>query len=757
MNNEQQQRIGKYRIIEKIGQGGFGDVYKAEDSALGSTVALKLLAPHYMRDPNVVQRFRREACAAARLRHPNIVHIYDLVDDQGTLFLVMDYLPGLALARILAAEGSLPLSEVTPILTQVADALDYAHQQGLVHRDVKPANIMIDGEGRVTLMDFGLVRAADNTPWSLMQLTGSTEPTTGGAMMGTPQYMAPEQAEPNAEAATIGPWTDIYSLGVVVYQMLTGQVLFEATTPLAVLRGHVDKEPRPPSQLADMPPGVEAAILKALAKPPKNRWPTAGAFAKAVARAAGEAEETALREKRLTVLYQQAQQAIAEEQWVQALALCGQIMSLDASLRDVGALFDKANAGMRRQRDWEAQQAELAALYDRAVAHMAAGEWHEAITALEQVEATSTPYVFRDTLQKLAQARQVRERTLADRRRRVVDLQEKVLASIAEALSCIETIKVLEPACPGLQRVEALLRDAQREWSPEPVTRAEEALPTPPRAERSPSTQQSLSLSKMKLRHWFRRSVWREKLSKLGASLTAIWKAPESNVRTVALWLLGLSVLLGLPGFGIGVVGIAGAIGMLRGHSWGRKAGLSFSLLLEVLGLAAAALIVTELFGSGSIYNANVFGFWVACAAALLSVSAGIIAACLLGQKSILDGLGEKLKRPAGVWPIAIPMMLTGLGAIPAAGLIRNRDWGRVATMVFLCICAAASIIGAIMAGTEMELRFVYHSGASWEAYYYQNMWGPVIALVEAAVIAIWCVVAFFYLRRPQVKRWFHS
>ena len=159
-------RLGKYQILKKIGQGGFGDVYLAEDTMLGSQVALKVLAPVYMRDPTVVRRFQQEARAAARLRHPNIVRIYDLNEGDGMLYLAMDYLPGRTLAEVIREGGPLSLERVADLIAQVASALDYAHGRGLTHRDVKPGNVMVSDEGHATLMDFGLVKAADRTQFT---------------------------------------------------------------------------------------------------------------------------------------------------------------------------------------------------------------------------------------------------------------------------------------------------------------------------------------------------------------------------------------------------------------------------------------------------------------------------------------------------------------------------------------------------------------------------------------------------------------
>ena len=227
-NQETPRRLGKYEIIEEIGRGGFAVVYKARDIELGRIAALKVLAPHLTWDPTFAKRFRREAQATARLRHPHIVTVYDVGQDGEQLYIAMEYLPGLTLAKLLDAEGAMSLERVLPILEQIGDALDYAHEQGMIHRDVKPSNVMVEEDRRgmvqATLADFGLVKAMET----------SEALTSVGAILGSPEYMAPEQADPTRRDE-IGPATDRYSLGVVAYHMLTGRVPFPGSTP-ATLR-----------------------------------------------------------------------------------------------------------------------------------------------------------------------------------------------------------------------------------------------------------------------------------------------------------------------------------------------------------------------------------------------------------------------------------------------------------------------------------------------------------------------------------------
>ena len=254
-------RLGKYEIQAEIGRGGMGTVYKGYDPLLERYVAIKVLAPHLIWEEGFVQRFLREARAAARLKHPNIVTIHDVGQEGSCYYFVMEYLEGQTLAEIIRQRGALPLQEVVHVLHSLAGALDYAHQRGLVHRDIKSINVIVDRAGVVTLTDFGIARAVQET-----RLTKT------GMLVGTPEYMSPEQAL-GQEA---DHRTDIYSLGIVVYETLTGRVPFTATTPPAVLHQQVYDPPPPPSTLHPQAVGpVEAALLKARAKNPDDRYAAA--------------------------------------------------------------------------------------------------------------------------------------------------------------------------------------------------------------------------------------------------------------------------------------------------------------------------------------------------------------------------------------------------------------------------------------------------------------------------------------------------
>jgi WD40 repeat protein/tRNA A-37 threonylcarbamoyl transferase component Bud32 len=268
VSEDMPRRLDKYEIIEQIGTGGFADVYKALDPTLDRQVALKVLAPHLLRDPEFVRRFQREARTAAKLRHPNIVVIHEIGEDQGRYYIAMEYLEGATLKEVIEKQGPLPPQRVIGILNQLASALDYAHEKGVVHRDIKPSNIILGPEDHATITDFSIVKAAE-----------STGLTTTGQILGTPEYMSPEQGQ----GQEVTPRSDIYSLGVVLYEMLAGKVPFEAPTPLALMMKHASDPPPPiPEINAELPAAMQAAVEKALAKDPEDRYQTASELAHAL-------------------------------------------------------------------------------------------------------------------------------------------------------------------------------------------------------------------------------------------------------------------------------------------------------------------------------------------------------------------------------------------------------------------------------------------------------------------------------------------
>ncbi len=251
---------GRYRFIEKIGQGGMAKVFLAEDVSLHRKVAIKVLGERYADDAQFVERFQREARAAAGLNHPNIVQVYDHGRANGSYYIAMEYLEGPTLDDVIADEGHLPARRAIDLTLQILAALRFAHRHGVVHRDVKPQNMILLRDGRVKVTDFGIARA------------GSSEMTEAGSIIGTAQYISPEQAR----GLPVGPPADLYSVGVVLYKMLTGRVPFDGESAVAVAMRHVQERPVPPSHLnPDVQPDLERVVMRALAKEVDRRYQTA--------------------------------------------------------------------------------------------------------------------------------------------------------------------------------------------------------------------------------------------------------------------------------------------------------------------------------------------------------------------------------------------------------------------------------------------------------------------------------------------------
>jgi serine/threonine protein kinase len=275
--------IGKYRVVARLGRGGMAEVYKAFQPGLNRYVAIKVLHSHLAGDEDFVERFEREATAVATLRHPHIVTVYDFDIEDGRYYMVMEFVEGPTLKAELKErsfkEQIFSLPETTRIFSALASAIDYAHRQGMVHRDLKPANIMFTSDGQVVLTDFGIAR-----------IVGATRLTLTGAIAGTPAYMSPEQGQGERGDER----SDIYSLGVVLYEMVTGRVPFDADTPFAIILKHInDPLPLPTEVNPDIPEAAERVILKAMSKNPGDRYQSAGQMAKALRESAGvTADET---------------------------------------------------------------------------------------------------------------------------------------------------------------------------------------------------------------------------------------------------------------------------------------------------------------------------------------------------------------------------------------------------------------------------------------------------------------------------------
>jgi len=449
--NSTMQTLGKYRIVKELGRGGFGTVYLAEDTSLDNRpVALKVLHPQLLVDPDTIQLFGREAGVGAKLDHRHIVTVHEAGDVGGTRFIAMQYVPGRSLREVIKGEDPQPLERVAKWLEQVASALDYAHGEGVLHRDIKPSNILLDREGRAMLTDFGLAKAVEHSG-------GSMSSKDKEIMTGTAKYMAPEQAKGKPV-----PQSDIYSLGVVVYELLTAKVPFEGDDPFAIAIRHMTEEPVSPREhRPELSEPVEAAVLKAMAKQPAARFVTAGemagafrlaveAEARATERArqrkrereleaAREAEEQRKRQQvELARLYEAAQRAVRAQNLETALARCKDIEHLQPGYGDVALIKAQAEARLREQREAEEQErrrkAQVGELYEEAVRLLKRRKYQQALDRMAKLHRLEPTYPDSQRVEQRAREGLVKPSKPVSRRRawvvRIMTLLTLVVGSM---------------------------------------------------------------------------------------------------------------------------------------------------------------------------------------------------------------------------------------------------------------------------------------------------------------------------------------
>ncbi|MBX7186163.1 MAG: serine/threonine protein kinase, partial [Vicinamibacteria bacterium] len=260
-------RIGKYEVVSKIGQGAMGEVYKARDTVLDRFVAIKTMSAAVLGNPEMGQRFLREAQSAARLNHPNVVTLHEFGEDAGRFFMAMELLDGEDLSHTLKRGALAALEDKLPVMEQILDGVAYAHAQGVIHRDLKPANIHIQSNGHIKVMDFGLARL------------GESEITRAGTVMGTPNYMSPEQVR----GEKTGPASDVFALGAMFYEILSGRRAFDADSMHAVLYKVTESQPPSLAEVCEgIPPVIVTFVWRALAKAPELRYKDAGQMREAL-------------------------------------------------------------------------------------------------------------------------------------------------------------------------------------------------------------------------------------------------------------------------------------------------------------------------------------------------------------------------------------------------------------------------------------------------------------------------------------------
>jgi serine/threonine-protein kinase len=321
---------GRYRIQRKLGAGGMADVYLAEDQELGRRVAIKILNSRHGNDDQFIERFRREAKNAAALNHPNIVSIYDRGEAEDTYYIAMEYLDGRTLKELIVGRGAAPVNVAIEYARQILSALRFAHRHGIVHRDIKPHNVLVDGEGRVKVTDFGIARA------------GTSQMTETGSIVGTAHYLSPEQAR----GGEVDPRSDLYSLGVVLYELLTGKTPFDGETPVEIAMKHLSNTPKPPSKLRpDVPPELDMVVLRALAKNPDDRYQSADEMEADLERVARGARVAAATVDTATQVLRRPATAVAAAEMATAATMIAPAAAAPPAVVEEEEVFESGDEG----------------------------------------------------------------------------------------------------------------------------------------------------------------------------------------------------------------------------------------------------------------------------------------------------------------------------------------------------------------------------------------------------------------------------
>jgi serine/threonine protein kinase/Tfp pilus assembly protein PilF len=433
----------RYRVLREIGSGGMAWVYLAEDTIENRLVAVKILYPQYSEDVAYIQRFNREAKLAIGLADPHIVRTLDYGASRDVHYLVMEYVQGKDLREHLERKGALTYDEALNIIDQVASALEKAHEQGIVHRDIKPQNLMLTPDGTVKVLDFGIARAR-----SLPSLTQS-------GFVGSPYYISPEQAM--GEEVDIR--SDIYSLGIVLYEMLSGRLPFDAKSPWSIISQHIATEPPelvvPEGQL---PPQVRQLLKKTLAKRPEDRFQAPTELRQAISAVQGgqpmpresEAEPDLGLDKQVLLesLYEQAQEASDTGEWQQAVDLYSQVLQLDPNYKEANKKLSAVG-----------KEARLAALYSAANRALLAGQFTEASD--EFLEIISIDPLYKDAQAGLAEAQQALEKK--EEEQQVADLYAEGMTHFeaGEWAAAVESLSQVEELSPGYGRAAPSIEEAR--------------------------------------------------------------------------------------------------------------------------------------------------------------------------------------------------------------------------------------------------------------------------------------------------------